>query len=145
MRLTARIPVTAGMLTLLLLSATGCKRLESNNELNKGVAAFKNTKYEDATDHFQRAVTIDPDNMNARIFLGTSYSSQVIPNLTTPDNMKLAKSAMDTFQGVLDRDPNNVLALKQIASIQRNTGHPDAAKEYQKKVIALAPNEAEPS
>ena len=55
MKLTARVPVTAGLLTLMLCSATGCKRLQSNDKLNKGVAAFKNAKYEEATNFFQQA------------------------------------------------------------------------------------------
>ena len=143
MRLTARVPVTAGFLTLFLLSAIGCKRLESNDQLNKGVAAFKNAKYEDATDHFQKAVNIDPDNPNAMVFLCTSYSSQLVPNLDTPENKKLAQKALGCFRSVLQKDPNSVIGLKQIASIDRNTGNPDEAKEYEKKVIALAPNDAE--
>jgi tetratricopeptide (TPR) repeat protein len=143
MRLTARVPVTAGLMTLLFLSATGCKRLQSNDQLNKGVQAFKNANYEAATDHFQKAVNIDPDNPNAMIFLGTAYSSQLVPGLDSPENKALAKKALDTFNAVLAKDPNNVLALKQVASIERNTNHPEEAKQYEKKVIALAPNEAE--
>jgi tetratricopeptide (TPR) repeat protein len=143
MRLIARVPVTAGLLTLLLLSATGCKRLQSNDQLNKGVAAFKNAKYEDATNFFQKAVSIDPDNTNAIVFLCTSYSSQIVPNLDTPENKKLAEQALSCFRQVLQKDPSSVIALKQIASIDRNTGNPDEAKDFEKKVIALAPNEAE--
>ena len=143
MRLIARVPVTAGLLTLLLLPVAGCARLRAGDQMNKGVAAFKNAKYEEAEDHFQKALEIDPSYDNARLFLATTYSSQIVPNLTTPENLGVAKKATDLFQQILQKDPSNVTALKQIASIDRNTGHPDEAKEYEKKVIALAPNEAE--
>ncbi len=143
MRLSARVPVTAGLTALLLMSATGCKRLKSNDQLNKGVAAFKNAKYEEATNHFQQAVNIDPDNPNAVIFLCTSYSSQIVPNLDTPENKKLAATALQCFRDVLKKDPNSVPALKQIASIDRNTGNPEEAKEFEKKVIAQVPNDSE--
>jgi len=143
MRLIARVPVTAGLLTLLLLSATGCKRLRAGDQLNKGVAAFKNAKYEEAENYFQNSLNIDPTYENARLYLATTYSSQIVPNLDTPENKAVAKKALDLFQQILQKDPSNVIALKQIASIERNTGHPDDAKEYEKKVIALAPNEAE--
>ena len=43
MTLTARIPVTAAFVALLLGSATGCNRLKARDQLNKGVQAFKNS------------------------------------------------------------------------------------------------------
>ena len=143
MKLTARVPVTAALMALSLLSATGCKRLRANDEINKGVADFKNARYESATNHFQNAVNIDPDNPNPRLYLATTYSSQVVPNLDTPENMRLAQKATEGFQEVLSKDPNDVTALKQIASIDFNTGKPEQAKDYQKKVIALSPNDSE--
>jgi tetratricopeptide (TPR) repeat protein len=143
MKLTVRIPVTAGLLALTLCSATGCTRLRAADQLNKGVAAFKNAKYEDAEGFFQKAVEIDPTYDNARVYLATTYSSQIVPNLDTPENKKVAAKALDLFQAVLQKDPSSVISLKQIASIERNTGHPEEAKDYEKKVIALAPNEAE--
>jgi tetratricopeptide (TPR) repeat protein len=143
MKLTARVPVTAGLMALLVCSATGCKRLRANDQINKGVADFKNARYESAENHFQNAVDIDPDYMNARIYLATTYSSQVVPNLDTPDNKKIAQQALDGFQEVLRRDPNNVNALKQIATLDRNMGKPEDAKLYEKKVIAQDPNDAE--
>ena len=143
MKLTARIPVTAGMMALLLMSATGCARLRSGDQLNKGVAAFKNAKYEDATNYFQNAVNIDPDNQNAKLYLGTTYSSQVVPNLNTPENLKFAKNARDIFEQVLQKDPNDLTALRQIASIDRNTGKTQLAKEDERKVLQVDPNDAE--
>ena len=44
---------------------------------------------------------------------------------------------------MLAKDPNDLTALKQIASINRNIKKFDAAKEYEKKVIAIAPNDPE--
>ena len=143
MKLNARVPVTAGLMAFCLLSATGCERLRANDQINKGVADFKNAKLESATNHFQQAVQLDPSNPNPRIYLGTVYSSQVVPNLDTPDNKKMAQQAIDTFQQVRSRDPNTVNALEQIASIERNTGHPEEAKQYEKKVLAVDPNNAE--
>ena len=142
MTLTARISATAALL-LLMLSATGCNKLKSRDQLNKGIAAFKNAQYEQATNHFQQAVDLDPAYEQAKLYLATAYAYQVVPNLETPDNMKLAQKALDGFQAVLDKDPKDLTALKQMASIYRQTKRSDLAKQYEQKVIEVDPNDAE--
>ncbi|RXH58871.1 hypothetical protein [Granulicella sibirica] len=143
MKLTARIPVTAALLALTLGSATGCNKLKARDELNKGVQAFKSARFEDATNHFQTAIALDPAYQDAKLYLATAYASQVVPNLETPENLKIAQNALDGFNAVLAKDPNDLTALKQIASIDRNIKKFDEAKEYEKKVIAIAPNDPE--
>jgi tetratricopeptide (TPR) repeat protein len=143
MKLTARVSVTAALLALLTLSATGCNRLKARDQLTKGVAAFKNAKYEEAVNHFQNSIELDPDYDDAKLYLATAYSYQVVPNLESPENLKIAQKALDGFNAVLAKNPNDLTALKQIASIDRNIKKLDAAKEYEKKVIALAPTDSE--
>ena len=143
MKLIARVPLTAGLTALLLMSTSGCAHLVANDQINKGVAAFKNARYEEAEDHFQKAIQMDPENPNPKLYLATTYASQVVPNLDSPDNKKVAQKALEGFEDVLRRDPNNVNALKQIASLYFNTGKLEDAKDYQKKVIALSPNASE--
>ena len=143
MKLTARIPVTAALLALLLGSATGCNRLKARDQLNKGVQAFKNARYEEAVNHFQTAIELDPSYEAAKLYLATAYSYQVVPNLDTPENLKTAQKALDGFNEVLAKDPNDLTALKQIASIDRNIKKFEEAKDYEKKVIAIDPSDAE--
>jgi tetratricopeptide (TPR) repeat protein len=143
MKLTARIPVTAALLALLLLTATGCNVLKSRDQLTKGVQAFKNARYEEAVNHFQNAIALDPNSEDAKLYLATAYSYQVVPNLDTPENLAIAQKALDGFNAVLAKKPDDLTALKQIASINRNIKKFDVAKEYEKKVIAIDPNDAE--
>jgi tetratricopeptide (TPR) repeat protein len=142
MKLNARLTVLAALLCA-LGTTTGCNFLKSRNELTLGVTAFKNAQYEQATNHFQNAVNLDPTNETAKLYLATTYASQVVPNLTTPDNLAMAQKAIDGFQQVLDKNPNDLTALKQIASIDRNIEKFDQAKEYEQKVIAQSPDDAE--
>jgi tetratricopeptide (TPR) repeat protein len=130
MKLTARIPVSVA-LVVLLGTATGCDKLKSRDQLNKGVAAFKNAQYEQAA------------NDQAKLYLATTYASQVVPNLMTPENLAIAQKALDGFNAVLAKDPNDLTALKQIASIDRNINKLDQAKADELKVIALAPDDPE--
>src|ERR1700684_600455 len=140
MKLTARIPVTAAMLALLLGSVTGCNRLKARDQLNKGIQAFKNARYEEAINHFQTSIELDPNYEPAKLYLATAYSYQVVPNLDTPENLQVAQKALDGFEAVLAKNPNDLTALEQIASIDRNIKKMDDAKLYERKGIALDPN-----
>ncbi|MEO6802728.1 MAG: hypothetical protein ABI197_05720 [Granulicella sp.] len=143
MKLSARIPVTAALLALMLGTVTGCNKLKARDQLNKGVQSFKNARYEEAVEHFQTAISLYPDDPMSKLYLATAYSYQVVPNLDTPENLAIAQKALDGFNEVLQKNPNDLTALKQIASIDFNTKRLDQAKEYQRKVIAISPNDSE--
>src|SRR5215469_8877923 len=98
-----------------ILVGTGCSKLKARDQLNKGVQAYKNTKYEQAIDHFQQAVTLDPGLINARLYLATAYAQQYIPGADTPDNNRYAEQAIDQYQQVLQKDSRNINSIKGIA------------------------------
>jgi tetratricopeptide (TPR) repeat protein len=130
-------PVLAAATLSLLPWLTGCSKLQARDQLNKGVESYKNARFEEAIDHFQRAERLDPTLQMAPLYLATAYAQQVVPDAQTPENMKNAQFAIDTYQKVLDRDPNDLTALKGIASVYLNTGKTDEAKAWQSKVLAV--------
>ena len=77
--------------------------------------AYKSAKYEEAIDHFQKAVSLDPGLINARLYLATAYAQQYIPGADTEDNNRMAQQAIDQYKAVLERDPKNVNSVKGIA------------------------------
>jgi hypothetical protein len=109
---------TCAVSALLLSGAlTGCKKLEARDNLNKGVMAFKNAKYPDATQFFSRAVELDPNFQTARLYLATAYMNQYIPGADSPENVEMAKNALDNYQKVLEAEPKNTTAIESIASL----------------------------
>ena len=130
--------------TLTLFSTTGCGKLRARDQLNKGVQAFKAAKYEEAINHFQDAVTLDPTLLNAKMYLATAYAQQYIPGADTPDNNKFAEKAIEQYQDVLQRDPKNINSVKGIAYLYLNMKKFDQAKEYYRKASELDPNDPEP-
>ena len=80
--------LAAGTLTLL---GTGCNQLKSRDDLNKGVSAYKNAKYSEAVDDFQEAISLDPKNPNARVYLATAYMMQWIPGAMSPEKCNLPR------------------------------------------------------
>jgi len=130
--------------TLLLFSATGCNKLRARDQLNKGVQAYKNAKYEEAIDHFQQAVGLDPTLLNARLYLATAFAQQYIPGVDNADNNKYADQAIDQYKAVLDRDPKSVNSVKGIAYLYLQMKQFDKAKEFYRKATEMDPNDPEP-
>jgi tetratricopeptide (TPR) repeat protein len=106
------IPVAVAALAL-LATTTGCKHLESRDQLVKGIQAFKSAHYEEAIDHFQKSIDLDPAEATPRLYLATAYAQLVVPNLDTPENLKTASRAKQAFQDVLARNPDDITSLKR--------------------------------
>jgi tetratricopeptide (TPR) repeat protein len=118
-------------LALLALAATSCAKLQARDNLNKGVRAFRDAHYENAVKYFQEAVQLDPELTTAEIYLATAYAQQYVPGGRGEDNEKNAQMAIQTFEKVLQREPNNVNAVAGLASIYYNLGQNDT-KQLQK-------------
>src|SRR5216683_1525930 len=131
-------------LGLVLLATTGCSKLRARDQLNKGVQSYKNAKYEEAINHFQQAVSLDPSLVNARLYLATAYAQQVIQGVDTPENLQNAQQAIDQYKEVLERDPKNINSVKGIAYLYLQIKKFDDAKTFYRKAIDLDPNDPEP-
>lgn len=129
--------------SVLLLASTGCNKLRARDQLNKGVQAYKNAKYEDAIEKFKNAVALDPSLINARLYLATAYAQQYIPGADTPDNNRMAEQAINEYQDVLKMKPNDLNAIKGIAYLYLQMKKFDQSSEYYRKVIAVDPNDPE--
>ncbi len=131
---------------LALISTVGCSKLRARDQLNKGVQAYKNAKYEDAIEHFKNAVDLDPSLTNARLYLATAYAQQYIPGADSPDNNRYAEQAIDVFKQVLDQHPpkeQQIHSLKGIASLYFQQKKFDQADQYYKQISELDPNDPE--
>lgn len=142
MKTSLRVMAVAGAI-LVVLSATGCDKLRARDQLNKGVAAYKNSQFEQAIDHFKEAVALDPGLKNAKIYLATAYAQQYIPGVDSPDNLQNANLAIEQYNAVLEQDPKNVNSIKGIAYLYLNMKRLDDAKAYYHKAIDLDPNDPE--
>lgn len=149
----AKFAVAAFAATSLLFS-TGCEKLKSRDHLNKGVAAFKASKFPDAVEHFKQAIELDPSSTNARTYLATAYMSQYIPGADSPENLQNAKLAHENFMKVLEQAPGDTIALASLASLHYSEaqGTPaldaklaklDEARGWYEKLAQADPNNKE--
>src|SRR3954451_20830590 len=137
-----------------LALSTGCAKLQSRDQMNKGIQSYKGNKYADAVKHFQEAVKLDPTNTNAQVYLATSYMIQWVPGADAPDNKKNYDMAKQEFDEVLKKDPSNSLALASMASMAYNSassGTPEQksaaleeARKWNQRRIEVDPKDAEP-
>ncbi len=130
-----------------MLAAAGCNKLKARDELNKGVQAYKASKFEQAIEHFKNATDRDPKLTVARLYLATAYVAQYVPGGDTPENTRFANGAIEQFKKVLDSNEGakstRVLSTKGLASIYFNMKNFEEAKNYDKKAIAIDPNDPE--
>jgi tetratricopeptide (TPR) repeat protein len=147
-------PFAVAGLCAVVLFSTGCAKLESRDQMNKGVQAYKNQRYAEAVKHFQQAVNLDPTNRNAELYLATAYMVQWVPGADTPDNQKNYEMAQKEFDRILQQDPTNSLALGSLAFMAYNkasSGTPDQkhealeqARKWNERRIQVNPNDPEP-
>jgi tetratricopeptide (TPR) repeat protein len=136
-----------------VILGSGCAKLKSRDEMNRGVQAYKNAKYVDAVNHFKSAVELDPTNQNAQLYLATSYMTQWVPGADSPENNRAQKAAKQEFLKVLEKDPQNKIALASLASMsysQAGFGTPEQksealgeARKWNMKRVEVDPNDAE--
>lgn len=127
----------------LALSNAGCDKLRARDQLNKGVASYKNARYEQAIEHFKNAVGLDPTLQNAKLYLAAAYVAQYIPGVDSPENLQNANGAIAQYKDVLAQDPKNVNSMKGIAGLSLQMKKFDDAKNYYRKAIDLDPNDPE--
>ena len=126
---------------LLLLSSTSCEKLKARDELNKGVQAFKSTKFQEAAEHFTNAINHDPTFPTSRLYLAMSYLSQWIPGADSDENTLMATKAQEQFMKVLEQNPKETVAIASIASMYFNQKKLDEAKEWYTKLLNVDPND----
>jgi tetratricopeptide (TPR) repeat protein len=147
----ARQMFTLAVLLTLIAGVSGCSKLRARDLLNKGVASFKNAQFDAAVEDFKQAKELDPDLINARLYLATAYASQYIPGAPSDENMRHGQEAVAEYKDVLTKDPNNLSAIDGLASIlYQMAGQPfdpkkfDESKSFHLKHIALKPSDPQP-
>lgn len=141
------------MAALLILAAgvSGCNKLRARDLLNKGVAAFKEAQFDRAVENFKEAKELDPDLLNARLYLATAYASQYIPGAPSEENKRHGEEAIAEYKSVLEKIPDNLSAIDGLASIlYQMAGQPfdqkkfEESKVYHQKHVSLKPQDPQP-
>ena len=125
------------------LGSLGCQDkinyLKARNELNRGVNAFSRSDYSFAIEHFEKAIELDPEFLEARQYLASSYMMQYVPGAESEENEAVAQKALEGFLDVLDKSDDNEAALASIAIIYFNMKRMPDARDWYAKLLEKFP------
>lgn len=142
-----RGPAAKSLLVLavsaMLAFTAGCNKLTARDRLNKGVQAYKASKFEQAENFFREAIKHDSELAVAKLYLATACVAQYIPGAENEDNKKHADCAIEQYNKVLEADRNNILSVKGLASLYFNMKKFDEAKKWNQRAIEIDPNDPE--
>ena len=143
--------IAAIVIVLAAVTAGGCTwldQLSARNELNRGVQAYTNKNYATAIEHFEQAVAKDPELVDAYLYMAISYRAQYVPQGTSSENMERARMAIQTFEEVLAKTPDDpqrqATAMANLAGIYSGMNNIEMAKEWYHKRLEVEPDNPEP-
>ena len=115
-------------------------------EMTLGVQAYKQSRFGEAIQHFEKCVALAPENTNAHLYLATAYAQQFIPGADSPENNRMAERAIDQYQHVLDGKPvpsARINSTKGIAYLYLQMNQLDDSKKYYLMALDLDPDDPE--
>jgi hypothetical protein len=135
----------AMVLAVLVATSSGCgviNRIRSKNQLNEAARAYREGKFPEAEQHSREAAALDPNNKTAPMFIARTIHAQYRPGVQSPENIAKAQEAIEAYQQILARNPNDEEAYKAIAYLYGAIKEDVKLKEW---ITARAANEsAEP-
>lgn len=138
-----RRKLTLGFVALIFLLACRNSQRQAKEEVSRGVDLFMNAKYTEAIDHFKKATALDPASLEARRYLANTYFKMYVPGGNSPDNKGIGDQAIAASEDVLKYDPQNPIALSNIALINYGEKNFQKAKEIWEDLRNVQPNNAE--
>jgi tetratricopeptide (TPR) repeat protein len=132
------LPVSA----LLVLSATGCSKVQARADLKKGNSYYTQEQYAKALDYYQRGLKLDPDATFAWRSLGFSALALYRPGDEDPKNKEYGDTAIKAFQKYLEENPEDTKVEDYLMATYVNAGHYDEALQYLDKRAQENPADA---
>jgi TonB family protein len=90
--------------------------------ITQGLEAYKQDQYDRAIDAFEKAINLEPGNVNAHLYLGTALVAVYIPGAQFPENASRAARARSEFLRALELDSNNRMAMSSLANMSLQEG-----------------------
>jgi hypothetical protein len=121
------------VLAVLVATTSGCgviNRIRSKNQLNEAARAYREGKFTEAEQHSREAAALDPENKTAPMFIARTIHAQFRPGVQSPENIAKAQQAIEAYQQLLAKNPQDDEAYKAIAYLYGAIKDEDKLKQW---------------
>jgi tetratricopeptide (TPR) repeat protein len=119
--------------TVAVLTSSGCgvvNRIRSKNQLNEAARAYREGRFVEAERHSREAAQLDPNNKTAPMFIARTIHMQYRPGVQSPENIAKAQQAIQAYQDILAKNPQDEEAYKAIAYLYGALREEDKLREW---------------
>jgi tetratricopeptide (TPR) repeat protein len=137
--------LAVAVLAVLVAMSSGCgvvNRIRAKNQLNEAARSYREGRFVEAEQHSREAAALDPDNKTAPMFIARTIHAQYRPGVQNPENVAKAQQAIEAYQQILAKNPQDDEAYNAIAYLYESIKEPDKLRQW---ISARATNDsAEP-
>ncbi|HET8781362.1 MAG TPA: hypothetical protein VFM63_03005 [Pyrinomonadaceae bacterium] len=119
--------------TVAVFTSSGCgvvNRIRSKNQLNEAARAYREGRFVEAEKHSREAAQLDPNNKTAPMFIARTIHMQYRPGVQSPENVAKAQAAIQAYQDILARNPQDEEAYKAIAYLYGALREEDKLRDW---------------
>ncbi|HLM24195.1 MAG TPA: hypothetical protein VK274_04020 [Pyrinomonadaceae bacterium] len=134
--------IAIAFLAVLVATSSGCgviNRIRAKNQLNEAARAYREGRFAEAEQHSREAAELDPNNKTAPMFIARTIHAQYRPGVQSPENIAKAQQAIEAYQQLLAKNPQDDEAYKAIAYLYESVKEYDKLRQW---IFARANSEA---
>src|ERR1044071_804342 len=105
------------VVTILVATSSGCgviNQIRAKNQLNEAARSYREGRFAEAEQHSREAAALDPNNKTAPMFIARTIHAQYRPGVQSPENLAKAQEAIQAYQDILAKNPQDDEAYKAI-------------------------------
>ena len=125
--------IAIAFLAVLVATSSGCgvvNRIRAKNQLNEAARSYREGRFAEAEQHSREAAELDPNNKTAPMFIARTIHAQYRPGVQNPENVAKAQQAIEAYQQILARNPQDDEAYKAIAYLYESIKEYDKLKQW---------------
>ena len=111
---------------------------EAREEVEMGLKAHRQAHFEEAKQHFQRALALDKDFCEARLYVAGAFTHEYVPHVQSTDNLAKANQGFEHYQVAMQCDPAlSSSALRGMAYLRGVMEQPAEARDLYRQLLKI--------